>query len=120
MTIHPRGGFLTDIDTKLMSGGGGHKQADSVLKTSFLYSNSFSIDKAHQPTQTVVETGIFGNNEDWGEDNDYYGQQVMKMAEDWERDAKFQKRGLGQRNQSVEASTDNTVCRAVPYGAAPG
>ena len=31
---------------------------------------------AHQPTQTVVETDVFGNNEDWGEDNDYYDQQA--------------------------------------------
>ena len=50
---------------------------------------------AHQQTQTVVETGVFGNNEDWGEDDDYYGQQVMKMAKDWERDVKSQKEGLG-------------------------
>ena len=38
---------------------------------------------ARQQTQTVVETDVFGNKEDWGED--YYGQQVMKMAEEWEQ-----------------------------------
>ena len=50
---------------------------------------------AHQPTQTIEETDVFGNNEDWGEDNDYYDQRLTKMAEDWERDVKPQKEGLG-------------------------
>ena len=43
-------------------------------------------------TQTTIETDVFGNKEDWGEDPDYYyGQQVTKMAEKWERDEKPQK-----------------------------
>ena len=50
---------------------------------------------AHQPTQTIEETDVFGNNEDWGEDNDYYDQRLTKMSEDWERDVKPQKEGLG-------------------------
>ena len=50
---------------------------------------------ARQQTHTVVETDEFGSKENWGEDNDYYGQEVMKMAEEWEqRDHKGSK-GLG-------------------------
>ena len=40
---------------------------------------------ARQQTQTVVETNVFGNKEDWGENNDYYGQQVMKLTEEWKQ-----------------------------------
>ena len=56
-----------------------------------MHASSFGTDMAYQPTQTDV----FGNNEDWGEDNDYYDQRLTKMAEDWERDVKLQKEGLG-------------------------
>ena len=42
--------------------------------------------------QTTTDTDVFGNKEDWGEDINYYcGQQVMKMAEEWEQDEKPQK-----------------------------
>ena len=43
-------------------------------------------------TQTTIETDVFGNKEDWGEDQHYYyGQQVTKMAEEWKQDEKPQK-----------------------------
>ena len=38
---------------------------------------------ARQQSQTVVESDVFGNKEDLGED--YYGQQVMKMTEEWDQ-----------------------------------
>ena len=48
---------------------------------------------ARQQTQTVVDSDVFGNKEDWGED--YYGQQVMKMAEEWEQRDPKRSEGLG-------------------------
>ena len=48
---------------------------------------------ARQQTQTVVETDVFGHKEDWGED--YYRQQVMKMAEEWEQRDHKESGGLG-------------------------
>ena len=55
---------------------------------------------ARQQTQTVVETDVFGNKEDWGQDDDYYGQQVMKMAEECEqRDPK----GSGGSGKDIKA-----------------
>ena len=48
---------------------------------------------ARQQTQTVVESDVFGNKEDWGED--YYGQQVMKMAAEWEQRDPKRSEGLG-------------------------
>ena len=50
---------------------------------------------ARQQTQTVVETNVFGNKEDWGEDDAYYGQQLMKMAEEWEQCDHKGSEGLG-------------------------
>ena len=46
----------------------------------------------HQ-THPAVETDVFGNKEDWGEN--YYGQQVMKMAEEWEQRDHKESGGLG-------------------------
>ena len=38
---------------------------------------------------------MFGNKKDWGEDDDYYGRQVMKMAEEWEQRDHKENGGLG-------------------------
>ena len=53
------------------------------------------MDMAHQQTQTVVETDVFGNKEDWGEDDDYYNQQLTKMTEEWEQRVHKGSEGLG-------------------------
>ena len=45
--------------------------------------------------QPVVETDVFGNKEDWGKDDDYYAQQVMKMPEEWEQPDHKDSGGLG-------------------------
>ena len=46
-----------------------------------------------QQTHPAVETDVFRNKEDWGEN--YYGQQVMKMAEEWEQRDHKESGGLG-------------------------
>ena len=41
------------------------------------------MDMARQ--QTVIESDVFGNKEDWREADGYYSEQLTKMAEDWEQ-----------------------------------
>ena len=80
---------------------------------------------ASQQTQSAVETNVFGNEEDWGEDGAYYNDQLLNMSKSWEENTPGKmKGGLGKdikawRHRQTTARSKPHPMEQRPFKLAP-